>query len=64
MRLPFDDLGSVHAALAAYSAEKLTEHFGTEGVDMSLQLPADRVQALKVHLRDATRNRVRFDEEG
>ena len=57
----FDDTGAVHAALAAVGAERLDERFG-DGVEMDLRVPADRVPALKLHLRDATRNRVRLLE--
>lgn len=62
LHAPFDDLGNVHAALAAASAEKLSETFDTAGTRMLLRLPADDVEALKLRLRDATRNRVRFDD--
>ncbi|WDS36167.1 YigZ family protein [Pseudoxanthomonas sp.] len=55
----FDDLGHVHAALAAFSAEKLDEGFDADGAHLRLRLPADQAQALKNHLRDATRDRVR-----
>lgn len=58
----FEDLGSVHAALALHSAEKLGEDFDADGATLRLRLPADRSDALKNHLRDATRNRVRFAE--
>lgn len=58
----FDDLGSVHAALPGYGAEKLDEDFDETGAVLRISLPADRVDALKTHLRDATRNRVRFAE--
>lgn len=58
----FDDLGSVHAALAAWSAEKMSEDFHETGVDLRLRLPVAYLDALKNHLRDATRNRVRFAE--
>lgn len=58
----FDDLGSVHAALPAFAAEKLDEDFDQTGAVLRIRLPADRVGALKTHLRDATRNRVRFAE--
>ena len=58
----FDDLGSVHAALPVYGAEKLAENFNETGAALRISLPADRADALKTHLRDATRNRVRFAE--
>lgn len=58
----FDDLGSVHAALPVFGAEKLAEDFDESGAVLRIGLPADRVDALKTHLRDATRNRVRFAE--
>ena len=59
---PFDDLGSVHAALGAWSAEKMSEDFHETGVNLRLRLPAAHLDALKTQLRDATRNRVRFAE--
>ena len=58
----FDDLGSLHAALPAYDAVKQQEDFSETGAALRLLLPASRVDALKSHLRDATRNRVRFIE--
>ena len=54
----FEDIGSVHAALAAFGAEKRDEAFDTDGVRLRLVMPNDRVDALRVHLRDATRDRV------
>ena len=56
---PFDDLGHVHAALTAHQATKQDEAFDETGARLVVQLPADRVDALKSQLRDATRNRVR-----
>lgn len=58
----FDDLGSVHAALAGHAADKLEERFDESGATLHVRLPADRSNALKTHLRDATRNRVRVVE--
>ena len=58
----FDDLGSVHAALDSWAAEKLSEEFHENGVTLRLRVPAARLDALKSHLRDATRNRVRIAE--
>ena len=56
---PFDDLGTVHAALATHQAVKREESFDESGARLMVELPADRVDALKTQLRDATRNRVR-----
>ena len=58
----FADIGALHAALAAHGADKLDEHFTADGVRLRLQLPAERVDALKAHLRDATRDRVQLTE--
>lgn len=62
VRCGFDDIGSVHAALAAFGAEKCDERFDADGVRMRLSLPADRIEALRAHLRDATRDRARMDD--
>ncbi|MDH5821627.1 IMPACT family protein [Luteimonas sp. RD2P54] len=59
----FDDLGAVHAALESFAAEKLDEAFAADGAHFRLRLPAARVDDLKTRLRDATRDRVRFDIE-
>ncbi len=56
---PFDDLGVVHGALATHLAVKQDESFDESGARLAIELPADRVDALKTQLRDATRNRVR-----
>lgn len=58
----FDDLGNVHAALPAHAAHKLAEAFDESGAILQLRLPASQLDTLKSHLRDATRNRVRFAE--
>lgn len=57
---PFEDLGSVHNALAAHGAEKISEDFDESGALLTISLPADGVDTLKTRLRDATRNRVRL----
>ena len=56
----FADSAEIHAAVAAFGAEKREEHFDAEGVRFVLSVPVDRIEALKARLRDATRNRVRF----
>lgn len=63
VRVGFEDLGALHAALAVHGAEKLDEQFLESGALLRLRLPQDRVDALKSQLRDATRNRVRWHNE-
>ncbi len=58
LQAPFDDIGTVHAAMPEFEAEKLDESFNTEGASLRLSLPADRVDALAAHLRNATRGRI------
>ena len=59
---PFAETGAVHAVIAQFEAEKLDERFNADGASLHVRLPADRVDALKARLRDATRDRVRFSE--
>ena len=59
---PFDDIGAVHAALAAANAEKIDETFDESGACLVVSLPTDRMDGLKTQLRDATRNRVSLAE--
>ena len=58
----FEDLGAVHAALDAFEAEKMAESFDTAGARFHLRLPAARVEPLRIHLRDASRDRIRFED--
>jgi len=60
LQAAFGDLGTVHAALAAHGADKLDERYEADGVRMQLRLRADRADALREHLRDATRGRARW----
>lgn len=55
----FEDLGALHAALAAHLAEKQDETFTASGVELHVRLPADQADPLKTRLRDATRDRIR-----
>ncbi|WP_396615234.1 IMPACT family protein [Lysobacter soli] len=59
---PFAETGPVHAVIAQFEAEKLDERFDADGARLHVRLPADRVDALKARLRDATRDRVCFSE--
>ena len=56
----FADIGHVHAVLGACRADKRDEVFGSEGVRLRILLPADRIDTLRLHLRDATRDRARI----
>jgi uncharacterized YigZ family protein len=56
----FEDIGSVHATLAAFDADKREERFEADGVRMRLSVPVNRFEALRAHLRDATRDRARI----
>mgnify|MGYP001557272083 CR=1 FL=1 len=47
--------------LAGFGAEKLDERFDAGGVRLRLALPLDRADALRAHLRDATRDRVQVE---
>ena len=60
----FADIGSVHAIAAALVAEKLGEDFDANGARLRLRIAEDRAVDLKTRLRDATRNRVRFELDG
>jgi putative IMPACT (imprinted ancient) family translation regulator len=57
----FADIGNVHAIATALSAEKLGEDFDATGARLRLRIAEDRAADLKTRLRDATRNRVRFE---
>ena len=63
LRYPFEHTGAVHAALAQHGAEKLGETFDAAGARLHLRLPAERRDALQVHLRDASRDQVRVADE-
>lgn len=56
----FDDIGTVHAVLAAVGAEKLDERFEADGLHLQVCVAEAQLEALRVQLRDATRDRVRL----
>lgn len=64
VRVAFEDLATLHHLLPAFSADKRGETFDAGGARIALELPADAVAALKTRLRDATRDRALFDDEG
>lgn len=62
VRVAFGDLATLHHLLPAFSAVKREETFDAGGARIVLELPADAVATLKTRLRDATRDRTRFDD--
>jgi len=64
VHVPFEDVSLLHHLLPAFSATKLDESFDAHGARIELELPAESVAHLKTRLRDATRDRARFDDEG
>ena len=64
VRVAFADLSTLHHLLPAFGARKQAESFDAAGARIALELPAARLDALKTRLRDATRDRARFDDEG
>lgn len=60
VRAGFEDLGTVHAVLAAAGAEKLDEAFDAEGVVMRVSVAEEAIDDLRERLRDSTRDRARI----
>jgi uncharacterized YigZ family protein len=58
LRCEFAHLGVVHALLAAHAANKSDERFVADGVHLRIELPADRLDAMRDALRDAGRGRI------
>ena len=58
----FEDSGTVHPSPSAYAGEKLDEYFDADGARLHVRVLLDRVDSLKFHLRDATRDRIRLSD--
>ena len=56
----FDDIGAVHAVLAAVGAEKRDERYEADGLHLEVTVAESKLDALRVQLRDATRDRARL----
>lgn len=61
LSIAFDDLGIAHSLLAGAGASRLDETYDPTGVRLSFTLPVDRIDRLRVQLRDATRGRARLE---
>lgn len=64
VHVAFEDISLLHHLLPAFSATKQGEAFDADGARIALELPSEQADALKNRLRDATRDRARFDDEG
>lgn len=62
--LPFDAVGVVHPLLAAHGAIRTGERYAADGVELEVELAADRSAAFAVALRDATRGAARVAPAG
>ena len=58
----FEHVGSAHQLIAQFGASKVAESFSDEGPQFDIELPRERVQALQIALRDATRGLARLLE--
>ena len=56
----FDDIGAVHAVLAPVGAEKRDERYEADGLHLEVTVAESQLDALRVQLRDATRDRARL----
>jgi uncharacterized YigZ family protein len=62
VHVAFEDISLLHHLLPMFAAAKQAETFDADGARIVLELPVDQVDALKTRLRDATRDRARFDD--
>ena len=56
----FEHVGAMHQLIAQHAAEKLAERYDSDGLQLDLQVPCDRLPALQNALRDATRGQIRL----
>jgi putative IMPACT (imprinted ancient) family translation regulator len=59
VRCDFTAAGTLRARLADYDATKRDEHADSDGVELTIDVPAARVDALAQLVRDLTRGRGR-----
>lgn len=64
VHVAFGDVSLLHHLLPGFAATKQAESFDAGGARIVVELPLGQVDALKTRLRDATRDRARFDDEG
>ena len=55
----FDAVGAVHQLLAAHAGTRLDERYAADGIEIEVELPADRRADFEQALRDGTRGQAR-----
>ena len=60
----FDAVGPVHQLLAAYAGTRLEERYAPDGIEVEVELPADRRAGFEQALRDSTRGHARVSLVG
>lgn len=58
----FEHVGAAHQLMAQFGAVKRDEAFTGDGLRLHLDIPRDRLSALQIALRDATRGQARLEE--
>jgi len=60
LTIPFDAVGLIYSSLGEFSAARLSEDYTTDGVVLSLELPARRLEEFKKTVSNVTRGAARF----
>jgi uncharacterized YigZ family protein len=61
-RVPFESIANVHLLLERHQADKHSEHFTPDGIDLVIELPQSNRATLITDLRNATSGQLRIDE--
>lgn len=60
--LGFEHVDRTHQLLAQFAAEKISERYGEQGLDLEIELPLTNLDALSVTLKDLTRGQVTLQQ--
>jgi len=60
VRAPFDAVGAVYPLLDRYAAARCAERYGTDGLELDVEIGAARLEELQAALGDATRGRAKI----
>lgn len=61
VQVPFDQIGAVYPVVDRFQAVRLGERFGSEGMELELEVDEAGAESLKSALRDATRGKARIE---